>query len=253
MQGSTTRTIRQRLRHAIVLIGAVTLACTMLAGCGQVADANGPSKAADTTGAGGEPTFSGPYAAEFKKEYDQAPTDLAKNILKDGKITEAEVQEVYDDYNKCLEPYGLQATWTLDRGEAVGQYRGSMSDDEQFKVMDECHAKTGSGDISSLYATMNMNPDNVDQEAMARKIYQCYAKHDLLPSPISEDEYMSTMNTANVTDHSQFEAHLRRWHEFFIEYMSTTFDGQPNPDYKYDQNSPQGKQFWACGQDPLHQ
>ncbi|PLS30842.1 hypothetical protein Uis1B_1316 [Bifidobacterium margollesii] len=218
-----------------------------LAACGQTSTGDGQS--AD----GGEPAFSGPYAAEFKRTYEQAPTDLARNILKDGRITQAEVQEIYDAYNTCLEPYGLQASWSMDQGETVGQYRGALSDEKELKIMDDCHTKTYAGIVSSLYATMNRNPDNIDQETLARKTYQCYAKYDLLPSTISEDEYMSTMNTVNLTDNSRFEANQRRWHEFFGEYMSTTYDGKPNPNYRYDGESEKGRQFWACNQDPLHQ
>lgn len=243
-------TMRIRLRQAMLMIAAMVLACVALAACGSPSNANGD---AATTGAHGEPSFSGPYAAEFKQEYENAPTDLVKNILKDGKITQAEVQEVYDAYNKCLEPYGLQATWSVEQGESMGQFRGSMSDDEQLKIMDQCHAETGAGNISSLYVTMHDNPDHIDQVALERKVYQCYVKHDLLPSPISENEYMSTLSTVGLSDKSQSEANLKRWHEFFGEYMSTTFDGQPNPNYKYDQNSAKGQQFWACQQDPLHQ
>ena len=189
-----------------------------LAACGQTSTGDGRS--AD----GGEPSFSGPYAAEFTRTYEQAPTDLARNILKDGRITQAEVQEIYNAYNTCLEPYGLQASWSVDQGETVGQYRGTLSDEKQFEIMDDCQATTYAGAVSSLYATMSRNPDNIDQETLARKTYQCYVKYDLLPSPISEDEY-----------------------------MSATYDGQPNPNYKYDGESEKGRQFWACNQDPLHQ
>ncbi|KAB7788515.1 hypothetical protein [Bifidobacterium cebidarum] len=234
----------------MMLIAAVALMCVMLAACGSSSNAGSTAKAAAMNG---EPTFSGPYAAEFKQEYEKAPTDLVRNILKDGTITQTEVQEAYDAYNKCLEPYGLQATWNAEQGESMGQFRGSMSDDEQLKIMDQCHAKTGAGNISSLYIAMQNNPDHVDQVDLERKVYQCYAKHDLLPSPISENDYMSTMSTVGLTDKSQFETNLKRWHEFFGEYMSTTFDGQPNPNYKYDQNSAKGQQFWACQSDPLHQ
>ncbi|KFI91200.1 hypothetical protein BISA_1797 [Bifidobacterium saguini DSM 23967] len=250
MHGIHSATRRIRTSRTMFMIAVTALACAMLAACGS------PSNADDggaTAGSDGEPSFSGPYAAEFKQEYEQASTDLARNILKDGKITQAEVQEVYDAYNKCLEPYGLQATWDVEQGESMGQFRGSMSDDEQVKVMDQCHAETDAGNIASLYATMHNNPDNIDQAALERKVYQCYVKYDLLPSPVSEDEYMSTISTVGITDKSRFEETLKRQHKFFSEYMSTTFDGQPNPNYKYDQNSTKGQQFWACNQDPLHQ
>lgn len=249
-RGMDKERMRHDVRHALALLVSAALFASCAA-CGSPSNIGG--SAIESRAANGEPTFSGPYAAEFTQEYKKAPTDLARGILKDGKITQAEVQEVYDSYNKCLEPYGLQATWSVEQGESMIQFRGSMSDDEQLKVMDQCHAETGAGNISSLYADIQSNPDHIDQVAFERKIYQCFVKHDLLPSPISENEYMSTLSTVGLTDQSRSEANLKRWHEFFGEYMSTTFDGQPNPNYKYDQNSVQGQQFWACQQDPLHQ
>ncbi|NEG54716.1 hypothetical protein [Bifidobacterium platyrrhinorum] len=241
--------MRHDVRHALALLTSASL-LAMCAACGPSSNADG---SAATAAVNGKPAFSGPYAAEFKQEYEKAPNDLVRNILKDGTITQSEVQEVYDAYNKCLEPYGLQATWSVEQGESVGRFRGSMSDDEQLKIMDQCHAETGAGNISSLYATMHDNPDHIDQVALEREVYQCYVKYDLLPSPISENEYMSTLSTVGITDKSRFEANLKRQHEFFSEYMSTTFDGQPNPNYEYDQNSAKGQRFWACQQDPLHQ
>lgn len=235
----------------------LTAACLTSAACGIGMGGNGSADGGASGGAtvsGGTPTFSGPYADDFKREYDKAPTDLARGILRDGKITDAEVQEVYDAYNTCLEPYGLQATYSADAGETVAQYRGSLTDDEQLDIMKQCHAKTDAGNISSLYVSMRRNPERLDTEAMYRATYRCLVKHDLLPAPISEDDYISTMTAIGAKgDNAGIEANLKREMEFFSAYYQTDFDGNPNPNFQYGQNTDKGRLFYECGNDPLNQ
>lgn len=254
---TTTTTTRHPLhgwRRRITVIGAALAICAALAGCAAGGTSTGAAAGKDTSADGGTPTFTGPYADEFKREYDKAPTDLARGILRDGRITDAEIQEVYDDYNTCLEPYGLQATYSADEGETVAQYRGSLSDDEQLDIMKQCHAKTDAGIISSLYVSMRNNPERLDVEAMYRATYRCLVKHDLLPAPISEDDYISTMTAVGAKgDNAGFEANIKREMEFFSAYYQTDFDGNPNPDFKYGQNTDKGRLFYECTSDPLHQ
>jgi hypothetical protein len=235
--------VRTVVKSAAAIV-AMTLACAALSACGQSADVSGTGSDSQKA-----PTFSGPYASDFAKEYADAPNDLARGILADGSITEQEIQEIYDQLNKCLEPYGLQSSFSLDLGVSTVQFRGSMSDDEQTKVTEQCDAKTGAESVSSLYSTMHDNPDHLDGEAMARKTYQCLAQHDLLPKPIGEDEYWNTLTTHEGQTPAQSKESNRLWREFFSEYMESTEDGQPNPNY--DKNKAQ--QFWQCNQDPLNQ
>lgn len=243
----------------ITTLGATLAICAALAGCGIGAtNANGTGNGGDTggtvTGNGATPTFTGPYASDFAQAYRDAPTDLARSILKDGRITDAEIQEIYDAYNTCLEPYGMQSTYTTEEGETTGQYRGSLSNDEQLKVMEQCHAKTGADSIASLAANMTDNPDNLDAEAMYRATYRCYVKHDLLPAPISEDDYISTMTPIGAKgDNDAIQANITREMDFFGAYYETGADGNPNPAYQYDQNTDKGHRFYLCQTDPLHQ
>ncbi|MBT1170424.1 hypothetical protein [Bifidobacterium sp. SO4] len=247
IQGAS-RATHHGVRRTFALVAAVFM-CAALAACGQGANANHAS--GTDANSGGQPAFSGPYADDFKQAYKDAPTDLIRDILKDGKITDAEVQEAYDAYNTCLEPYGLQAVYTPGEGESTGQYRGSLSNDEQLKVMQECQSKTGADLVSTLYADISSNPNNVDTAAMQRATYQCLAKHDLLPQPISESEYLAMVDRGTTQD--SMTASLKRESEFFSEYWEQAYDGQPNPDFKYDQNTPQGHQFYLCNNDPLNQ
>lgn len=243
----------------ITTLGATLTVCAALAGCGIGAtNANGTGNGGDTggtvTGNGATPTFTGPYASDFAQAYRDAPTDLARSILKDGRITDAEIQEIYDAYNTCLEPYGMQSTYTTEEGETTGQYRGSLSNDEQLKVMEQCHAKTGADSIASLAASMTDNPDNLDVEAMYRATYRCYVKHDLLPAPISEDDYISTMTPVGAKgDNDAIQANITREMDFFGAYYETDADGNPNPKYQYGQNTDKGHRFHLCQTDPLHQ
>ena len=241
------RTARHSTRIITMLGATVTTAlCLALGACA------GPGTAGGGTGAtpgGEEPTFSGPYAADYQKAYGEAPSDLVRNILRDGEVSEAEVQEMVDAFNVCLEPFGLQAAADAN-GSSLTQFRGSMSDADQLATQRECDTKTGFTSVISIYQQTSTNPDKLDGVALDRKVYQCLKKHDLLPEPISEEEYLATMSAAqaSVAGGDQEQVH-RRWREFFHQYMETDDNGAANPDY----DATKGQRFRACNTDPMGQ
>ena len=105
----------RRARRMIAAILAMPL-CLALAACGprqgdETAKGAGPSPgtggAAKTAVTCKAPDFAGPYAAEFKNAYERSTTELAKRILEDCQVSDAELTEIFDAQNACLAPYGL--------------------------------------------------------------------------------------------------------------------------------------------------
>lgn len=226
------------------LLGTVTV-CLALAACGPGGGTN-----AQQTGIDGiTPTFSGPYADDFSTEYEQAPTDLARDILSDGIITEAEIQELYADLNRCLQPYGLQSDYSPDGGETITKFRGSLSDEEESEVWKNCQSRTGAMRIAGLYSRTRNNSSNQDDGALDRDIYRCFVKHDLLPEPIGEDEYVRSFTVGTGATQDELTQAMQRWNAFFADYMEFLPDGNPNPDY----DKSGARQFWDCNTDPEHQ
>lgn len=156
-----------------------------LSACGTSAVSES-AKATDRTG---EPAFSGPYAKELEGAYGRVKTDLGKGILRDGKVSDAELAELNDAYNACLTPYGLQASTD---GSTVTQLRGSLSTEEFQKVSQECGESTDWDEVQGIWSMMDTNPDNLDAEAMARETYRCFKRNGFLDgvaNPLTEDEY----------------------------------------------------------------
>lgn len=240
--GATPRRIRP-IRAAAALAGLAMMLAVGACGIGGGTNtAGGTGTAPSTSAVCKAPDFSGPYADEFKRAYEQSKTALGKRILSDCQVTDAELNEIYDAQNKCLAPYGLVMT----KG-AMTQVSGTLSDDDQRKISEECATKTDLWEIDSMYDALDTNPDNLDANAMRHKIYQCLKSHDLLPKPISEEEYTALDPAGEAPNEEQTLERNRRWNDFFHKYMEYNDDGSRNQDYDADGAT----RFWQCQTDPV--
>lgn len=221
----------------------------LIAACGSPANnTNG------TTGGGAKqtsttckaPDFTGPYATEFKDAYDQSKTELAKRILEDCRITDAELNEILDAQNQCLAPYGLVAT----KGQLARLRESALSDEEMNQKNSECAEKTDLWNVESMYDTTQDNPDNLDAEALHKASYECLKTHDLLPKPLTEQEYLDMeVSNAQGLSEEQIAEKTRKWNEFYNIYMEYNDDGSRNPNY----DAAKATQFWQCQTDPVNQ
>lgn len=222
---------------------ASCVACGFLSNTVVNGDKNNAQSTAVTCKA---PDFSGPYANEFKNAYEQSKTELGKRILEDCQITDAELNEILDTQNACLAPYGLVTT----KSQLTRLRDSALSDDEMNQKNTECAEKTDWWNIEALYDEMQGNPSNLDAEAVQKATYQCLTQHDLLPKPISEQEYLAMELTGSegLSD-EQIAEKTSRWNAFYHVYMQYNDDGSPNSDY----DAAKARQFWDCQSDPLAQ
>ncbi|PJM77410.1 hypothetical protein CSQ86_05905 [Bifidobacterium felsineum] len=221
---------------------------SLLAACGACSS---PSSAAPNSSATQSvattckaPDFAGPFANEFQSAYEQSKTDLAKRILADCRITDAELNEILDAQNACLAPYGLVAT----KGQLARLRDSALTDDEMNQKNTECAEKTDLWTVEALYDEMQGNPSNLDIEALHKASYQCLKQRDLLPKPLSEQEYLA-MEVSSTDSETQIEEKTRKWNELYHVYMEYNEDGSRNPSY----NADKAQQFWQCQSDPLNQ
>ncbi|MBW3089130.1 hypothetical protein [Bifidobacterium miconisargentati] len=192
------------------------------------------------------PDFTGPYASEFKGAYDQSKTELAKRILEDCQITDAELNEILDAQNQCLAPYGLVAT----KGQLARLRESALSDEEMNQKNSECAEKTDLWNVESMYDAMQDNPDNLDAEALHKASYECLKTHDLLPKPLTEQEYLDMeVSSSQGLSEEQIAERIRKWNEFYNVYMEYNDDGIRNPNY----DAAKATQFWQCQTDPMNQ
>lgn len=89
------------------------------------------------------PDFTGPHKYEFLNAWNNLHTELGRDVLEDGVVTDSEWNKVFAAYNQCLSVYGLQSRPVVDEngntnGQSVVSIRGSMSSEQQSSIIDQC-------------------------------------------------------------------------------------------------------------------
>lgn len=172
-----------------------------------------------------EPQFTGPYAAEFQKNYEETDNDLVKGILRDSQITDAEFEEFKTAYASCMESHGIQWQYLDGQGEQsspIGQT--DLSQETLRSASDDCSAQTGYMDIVPLYQSLHNNPDNLSQDELMKLTLACLQRHDLARQDMTFQEYKDIYG-----DNDRFTSE-------FGKYM--------------DSSSPDSQRFYECQQHP---
>ncbi|KAB7788517.1 hypothetical protein [Bifidobacterium cebidarum] len=129
----------------------------------------------------GEPTFSGPWAEDFRLSYDQAHENgntFAQTVLSDEQITEAEATEVASRYQSCMADAGFVYDYVNPDGSAQMQ-TGNMSDAEQQRFHEQdsvCSRQSGQMFITALYNALLEDPDGELRNRTAEEIRQDLAE-----------------------------------------------------------------------------
>ena len=202
---------------AITIVGAVAVCAGILAlgACGQ----DGAQDAA--------PQFTGPYAAEFRQLYEEAPSDLVKGIVEDSQITDAEFEEYSQQVASCMEDQGYVWSYDPTQGTSTGAADSSTDMD-----VDAVNAATASctaeiGDLTELYGLLHTNPDHLEGDELNRLTLDCLKRHGLADENLTLHEY-----AAILQDHDRYQ-------NAFGQYS----DPQSSPDYNT---------FYACTTDPVN-
>jgi hypothetical protein len=128
---------------------------------------------------------------------------MQKEVLADGKITEAEVKELTGLYTDCLNKAGIQTT--VDENYAVSySYGGDITrgqwetlteekkqeydtagNDNFSKSLSECSQGTIGG-IGDLYAQMKVNPAKLEYNELYA---QCLVRRGIVPEGFTGDDF----------------------------------------------------------------
>ncbi|WP_159806695.1 hypothetical protein [Cellulomonas citrea] len=168
----------------------------LLGGCSADGHpAAGPSSgsAATAAGHGGSqlpegaeiPAFSGTWAAEFERAYRASTSDLQRQVLRDGRVTDQEMVALQDDFRSCLESQGFTGVTFDDKGGF--QFKASdASDDTAVNSQVTACQDNSLGQVSTLFYSMQRNPANEDElEIMAA----CLVRQGLAPAGYSAEDY----------------------------------------------------------------
>jgi hypothetical protein len=156
--------------------------------------------------------FSGPYAAELDSAYRSATTAVARAILADGVITDAELAELKAPTIQCLEAIGFTdvtlendgtSSYTVD----VAMFPNPL---DASALADKCECATGWSSLGPLYHYMRINPDNVD---MAPLRAECLVRVGLRAEGYSAEDFRQE-DAAGVFDPLFESQEGEEWEKF---------------------------------------
>lgn len=193
MIGSTARTYVSLCGLAVVLF---------LAGC------SGTSEVAPTPSVtvGGK-TFSGPWASDFAQQYNRSSSDFVKEILRDGKITDAEFAEVTEKYKACLKAAGITFQGQRPDGSTDIFFPNGVSAEDGNQKADVCGRESGEDAVGGLYFAQQRNPKHLDEATI---VSACLVKKQVVPRGYDARDYAkdSPRRDFPFTDPSRGEAAL---------------------------------------------
>ena len=130
-------------RHTAVTVMVCAMACcaTLLSGCaggGHTAPSTGTATSASSSATAKDGTvFTGYYAQQIKRTYDDAHQSLTKKILKDSKITDEEFNELSEHFSDCAKQQGVDVTFDSQGGMQT-TYPAGMSQSDGDSAVAQC-------------------------------------------------------------------------------------------------------------------
>lgn len=179
-----------------------------------------------------------PYAVEFMSSYARATTPLVKNMLKDGEISEAEINEFADLFAQCMADKGLDWSWSIGEGETVLLGKDSdITTDQMLEREQQCYDETDYMNIMPLYTLINgSNPDNLSSDDFNKQVLQCLKDNDLIDRNMDPDYFLSFYSTPGEFNSAEYKRYI------------TPLEDENDPGY----NATKSKQFWQCVDDPMN-
>lgn len=184
------------MRRAVATHLGVLVVLVLLGGCsaGGPPDVGPPSGDAATS-AGPEgaalpddaevPAFAGTWAAEFERAYRASTSELQRQVLQDGSVSDQEMLALQDDFRSCLESRGFTGVAFDDDGGF--EFRASdASDDTTVNAQVTACQENTIGQVDTLFYGMQRNPANEDEFAL---MASCLVRQGLAPADYSAEDY----------------------------------------------------------------
>lgn len=186
-------------RHTAVTVMVCAMACcaTLLSGCaggGHTAPSTGTATSASSSATAKDGTvFTGYYAQQIKRTYDDAHQSLTKKILKDSKITDEEFNELSEHFSDCAKQQGVDVTFDSQGGMQT-TYPAGMSQSDGDSAVAQCDEDNDFTSMSILHDSMKSNPKNEDP---AVPLLQCLKKNGLAEQSMTVDDYKAIVSDEN--------------------------------------------------------
>lgn len=171
------------------ILTAVALAGALVVGCSPTTGASGPSSDQESAPPVAEievPVFEGAWSDWFTTIY-SSPNATAhqRQILSDGRITDAEYVQLRDDFQQCLNDVGLKVELYANGGFAVDE-SSHLSDSQVTEdAVPNCENKTV-GSVAMLYEEIRRNPDQKDEATI---VVDCLKRRGVVGEGYTPAEY----------------------------------------------------------------
>lgn len=141
------------------------------------------------------PTFTGPWADEFTRTWQESTTDRQRAILADEVVTDAEYAELTDAFSACMAGRGYDVT----QGSATGGFTAASTDgtepDDVGAVVHACERET-SGMVTALADQVRRNPDHLDEFTI---MAECLVRLGAVDAGYTADDYAHDMTSPGGT------------------------------------------------------
>lgn len=138
---------------------AVILSALCLVGCAAT------TPPVETNSAPTTLQFTGPYAEEFKANYESSSSDFVRAVLSDSQVTDQEYSEMRSAFSNCLSASGISIEFKED-GSFTTKSPTSMSNDTSHANTVRCSKESGEDLIGSLYSFVHRNPERLDENTI---------------------------------------------------------------------------------------
>ena len=149
------------------------------------------SSAGTATGASSSATaqdgtvFTGPYAQQIKRTYDNAHQSLTKKILKDSKITDQEFLELSRRFSAIVRNKQNVEVTVDSQGGMSTSYPSGMSEADGDAIVKQCDADNDFTDMNMLRGDMSSNPNNEDPVV---PLLKCLKQYGLAEQSMTVEE-----------------------------------------------------------------
>ncbi len=139
-----------------------------------------------TSAQASEPSFSGPYAAEYARNYREAPNDEVRQILFDEHVSEAEAQQIIEEYRDCLESRGITLVKYDDTGSQLEGDPARMEPGDMEDLIEGCSESSGERHVLSLFQITRSVPGNDFSPAL---LVSCLIRAGIVPEDFTAQDY----------------------------------------------------------------
>lgn len=224
--------MRRTMMFTRRIVACVACLCLLSAfgGCGGQQDAKSSSAAKDSW-----------VSALQQKAKESGIDPYVASVFKDGKISDAELNDVSERMSQCLAKHNITFKRNVD-GSAQMLNDSSMDNDVVQQHIAECGDSTGYDMIDMYYQEIRSNPQHLSDTEFRKEIFACLKRTNIINSKMVYEEF-ENLFTDNISKKSQGDNSETAWDKQFKQYEDAS-------DPRYTDSN--GAKWQACMTDPTH-